>query len=98
MEAMGFEQFLNWLLYGGGAVMASSWLLEQWAWFQGKTAKMKQFIAYSVSALFGVGAYAMVTFGSELISKAEPFFMILASVFSMIFLNNAFHKLNKGNG
>ena len=98
MDGIGFAEFLTWLVYGGGATMASSWLLERWAWFQGKTAKAKEVISFAVASVMAVGAMALATYGGDFVAQAEPFFMVLSAVFSMVFLKNMFHRNDKPKG
>lgn len=92
---MGFAEFLQWLIFGGGSILCSSWLLERWAWFQAQTSKMREFVSFASAALLSLGAYALVTFGADLVLTLEPFFTILAIIFSSVFLKNIFHKYDK---
>jgi hypothetical protein len=95
MENMDFGMFLNWLVFGGGSVMAASFLLERIAWFQLQVAETKKYITYAASSLLGIGAYALITYAPAFVAAAQPYFMVLAGTFVMIFLNNLFHKFDK---
>jgi len=95
MEGIGFSQFLTWLVFGGGSVMASSWLLERWAWFQGQTSKVKEYATFVGAGVMSIGAMSVMTFAPDFVAKAEPFFVVLAGVFSLVFLKNAFHRTSK---
>jgi hypothetical protein len=95
MENMDFAAFLNWIIFGGGAVLCSSWVLERIALFQAQSPETKKFISYGMSALFGFGAYALITFAPDFVALAQPYFMVVASIFSSIFLSNVFHKYDK---
>jgi drug/metabolite transporter (DMT)-like permease len=95
MENMDFAMFLNWIVFGGGAVMCASWVLDRVAWFQAQSPELKKVIAYVLSAVFGIGAYLLVTLAPDFVALAQPYFMVIASVFSSIFLSNVFHKYDK---
>ena len=97
METIGFGEFLTWLT-AGGAAMAVSFILERVPAFQNLSAQMKQFLAYFLAAVVGVGAFALMTFAPDFIALAEPFFRIVAGIFISIFLSNAFHSLDKSGG
>lgn len=90
-----FSQFLQWLIFGGGAVMASSFLLERLPAFQKLTAETKKFVSYVASSALGIGAYALVTFAPDFVVTAQPYFFILSATFISIYLNNMFHKADK---
>jgi hypothetical protein len=95
MENMDFAMFLNWIVFGGGAVMCASWILDRVAWFNAQTPELKKVIAYVLSALLGIGAFVLVTLAPDFIALAQPYFMVIASIFSSIFLSNVFHKYDK---
>ena len=92
-----FMGFLMWLMGIGGAV-AASFVLERIPAFQNLSSEMKKFVAYGVAGLIGVGAYALVTFAPDLVVMAEPYFAILAMIFTAIFGSNVFHKFDKSAG
>ena len=82
-------------LMGGGAVIAVSWIFEQFAWFQQISPNLKQWLMFVLSALVGVGAlYVTTSVPKEVLDAIAPYFAIIASVFGMIFLNQIAHTLN----
>ena len=94
---MSFEQFLQWLIYGGGSVMAVSWILERIAAFKELASNVKQIVTFVLTALLSIGAYMLVQFAPDFIAMASPYFSIIAVVFSMVFLKDAFHRATKLN-
>jgi len=95
MEQMTLTQFLQWLVFGGGSSVATSWLLERWAWFQAQSSNAKQFISFVATAGLSVGAYALILFAPGFIALASPYFAILAVIFAGVFLGKTFHKVDK---
>jgi len=92
---MSFAEFLQWLISGGGAVMAASWILERIAAFGQLASNVKQYITFALTAIISLGAYALVQFAPDFIALASPYFSIIAMVFVMIFLKDVFHRVTK---
>jgi len=63
--------------------------------FKKLSSEMKKFVSYSLAGGFGIGAYALILFAPEFVIQAQPYFNTLFAIFSAIFLNNAFHRLDK---
>lgn len=95
MEQLSFTEFINWIIFGGGAVLASSFLLERWPWFQTLESGRRQLISYISASSLGIGAYALITYAPDFIVAAQPFFLILGSTFVSIFVSNTFHSSDK---
>jgi hypothetical protein len=88
------SEFLLWLV-SGGCVIAASWALEQLDWFQNLTPQQKRYLQFGLSAFLGLGALLVSNFvPQEVLQALEPYFQVLASVFGMIFLNQAAHSLD----
>jgi len=95
MENLDINQFLVWIS-GGGAVVASSWILERLPWYQGLASELKRWIFFGVAAVLGVGAYLVGAFVPvEVLQQLAPYFLVLASAFSYVFLGTAFHRVDK---
>ena len=93
---MDLSGFLTWIVASGGNVVIASWALERIAWYQAKTAQMKQWIFFGVSALLAVSSYSVVTFvPAGDLAIVAPFFLIVYGTFANVFLGNAFHKTDK---
>ena len=93
---MEFSQFTNWLLYGGGSIMAVSWILERSKWFQLMTSEMKEWVFFLFVASVSVGVYLFQNYVSpEVIALIEPFANILIATFATLFLGKTFHLVDR---
>lgn len=94
-EALSLAEFLVWIS-GGGATMAASWLLERSNWYQQLASEMKRGIFFGVAALFGIGAYLVGAYVPvSTLEQIAPYFLILSSIFSYVFLGTAFHRVDR---
>ena len=94
---MGITDFLSWLM-GGGFLMAASWLLERFPKYVALEAKIKEWIFFGVATLLGVGSYAFSQYvPAGIIESMEPYFVIIASVFSYVFVGKIFHQVDANN-
>ena len=59
---MSLQEFLLWLANSGGSILAVSWLLEQWKWYQAKSADMKRSLFFVFSLLVTMSAYSVLTY------------------------------------
>lgn len=90
------EEFLKFLIFGGGSVAVVSFLGERWAFFQTLIPEKKQFYSFLASALIGIGAYSVLTYAPiSFIDGATPFFMIVSSIFGVYYLGQKFHLADK---
>lgn len=95
MDQITFNEFINWLIFGGGSVMASSFILERLPKFQELTSGGRELVSYISASALGIGAYVLITYAPDFVSAAQPYFIILAGTFVSIFLNNVFHNTDK---
>lgn len=95
MDQITFNEFINWLIFGGGSVMASSFILERLPKFQELKSNMKELVSYVSASTLGIGAYVLITYAPDFVVAAQPYFIILAGTFVSIFLNNLFHNTDK---
>jgi len=92
---MDFSQFLGWLAGVGGATVAASWILGQFEWYKKLVEKVKKWIFFGVSVTFGVSAYAGITYiPASTLSAITPYFLIVSGIFILVFINDAYAKLN----
>ena len=77
---MDFFEFAQYLMNGGGSIMAASWLLERWGYFKIQDPSRKEDIFFGVATLIGFGAYALLTFAPAFMVLAQPYFIILAGI------------------
>jgi hypothetical protein len=88
--------FLQWLIGGGGSILAVSWLLERMRWFQSLYADQKDYIVFGCAAVVGCGALAVVMYVPQtLLDVIAPFFLLVASTFVTVFIVKIFHRADK---
>lgn len=93
---MDFAMFMQYLISGGGSILAASFLLERFSGYKNlESSELKDWIFFGVSSVIGVGAYLLVTFAPEFMVIAEPYFVILAGIFGFVFLGKRFHAEDK---
>jgi len=93
---MELKEFLVWLASGGGGIIAASWLLERWTWFQAKTSDIKELILWGSATILSVGGYALVTYlPSTTIDTIAPYFFTISSVFLTVVIGKLFHRVDK---
>lgn len=92
---MTITDFLVWLA-GGGSALALAFILEYIPSFATLTATLKKWVFFGGCALISIAAYAVQTYVPvETINAIAPYFGILASTFTYVFLGDGFHKLTK---
>lgn len=87
-------QLLSYLV-GGGSVLAASWVLERVAWYQALGSKVKEWVFFGVASAIAIVAYLLPIHAPDLLVALQPFFIIVAGVFSYVFLGKTFHKTDK---
>lgn len=95
---MNLIECLIWLATSGGSVLAVSWLLEQWGWYQVQSPKRKRNLFFIFSALVAIAAYCVLSFvPAEILNAVAPFFQIIYGTFVVIYLGADFHTVTKRN-
>lgn len=90
------SDFLVWLFAGGGSIAVISWIMERVKWFQTLTSEAREWLMFALSTVVGVGAYVVVNYvPAETLELVSPYFAIVASIFGVVFLGKAFHKVDK---
>lgn len=88
--------FLQWLIGGGGSIIAVSWLFERMAWFKAISSEAKDNTIFGAAVVIGCGALAVVTYAPPAILDAiGPYFLIVASTFVTVFIAKVFHRADK---
>jgi FtsH-binding integral membrane protein len=88
--------FLQWLIGGGGSILAVSWLLERMRWFQSLYADQKDYIVFGCAAIVGCTALFVVMYVPQtFLDTIAPFFLIVASTFVTVFIAKLFHRADK---
>jgi len=90
------NEFFTWLVYGGGSIMAVSFILERFEKYQELSAETKKWVFFIFAAVLSLGSYAIVTFvPSEVVEAINPFFAIISGLFYNLFLGKSFHAADK---
>lgn len=93
---MEFAIFMQYLISGGGSILAASFILERFPKYKNlASSDLKDWIFFAVASVIGVGAYLLVTLAPEFMNSAEPFFVILSGIFGFVFLGKKFHAEDK---
>lgn len=82
-------------LVGGGSVLATSWILERVAWYQALDSRWKEWVFFGVASIIAVTSYLLPIYAPDLLESLKPFFVIVAGVFSYVFLGKKFHETDK---
>jgi hypothetical protein len=91
---MDLSAFLVWLA-SGGSMVAASWILGQFAWYANLVEKTKQWVFFGLAIVFAGGAFAVNTYvPPATLASIAPWFLIVAFVFSAIFINKAYTRLS----
>lgn len=56
---MNMEQIIAWILQGGGAGLIAYWIIERWAWAVALDPEPRQYVAWTVSGVLGIGAWGL---------------------------------------
>ena len=92
---MNLTNFLVWL-GTGGSMMAVSFVAERIDAFQKLTANAKQWVMFFSASLLTVGSIAIQQYVPvATLNFVAPYFAGVAGVFSLIFIANTFHFLDK---
>ncbi len=92
------QEFLQWLIGGGGSILAVSWLLERMTWFQRLSPDAKDYTIFGASVVVGCGALAVVMYVPQAVLDAiAPFFLIISSTFVLVFIAKTFHRVDRIN-
>ena len=93
---MGINEFLQWILGSGGAVIVGSWIAERLPWFQMLEPEKKEYSFFAfVSAIWVVVYLALNYIPQEIIEAASPYFMGISGLFVVVILGKLFHKADK---
>jgi hypothetical protein len=96
---MDIRAFLQWLIGGGGSILAVSWILERLKWFQKLTPDGRDYTIFGAAVIVGCGALAIVMYvPPPILDAVAPFFLIVASTFVTVFIAKLFHSTDKVGG
>jgi len=93
---LDIKAFLQWLVGGGGSILAVSWLLERMAWFQALNSDRKDYTIFGFAVIVGCGALAVVTYvPAAVLAAISPFFLVVSTIFVTVFIAKVFHQADK---
>jgi hypothetical protein len=93
---MNLNDFLSWLVYSGGSIIAVSWVLEQVNWYKEQSPQLKKWVFFGLSAVVSVTALLVVNFvPAQVLQAIAPYFAAIAITFVNVFLGEVFHTATK---
>lgn len=93
---MELSEFLQWLVFSGGAVMAFSWIVEQFDGWHTLTEQMKRFYSFAGSTLLALSGWAVMVYAPpELLATLYEPFSVVTGIFVSVFLNQQWHSATK---
>lgn len=93
---MSLTEWLSWIFSSGGNAVIVSWLFERFPWFQTLEAKAKEYVFFGAVFAMSLVAYLILNFvPKEILDAAAPYFGLLYTAFTGVFLGTAFHKVDK---
>ena len=88
--------FLNWVIYSGGGLMLSSWVLDRIPAFMKLSEKWKKFINFASSLVIVLGFFAVMNFvPAQTLTVIDPFFKIVLGFVTAYGAQQAYHRLTK---
>lgn len=90
---MSQEQFLVWIISGGGAAVVLSFVLERLSWFQAQSSTARQYIALAGTLALGLAAYAYLTLvPADIRAAVDPWFGVVAGLVAPWIASQLAHK------
>lgn len=93
---MELLEFLKWLAFSGGAVIAFSWVAEHFEAWHALESKMKQLYSYLGSVVIALTAWAIMFYvPAEMLQSLYEPFAVISGLFMSVFINERFHSATK---
>lgn len=93
MPPQELGQFLTWIGSNAAIGMVISWIMANWAWFQGRTAGEKTAILYGVAVVMGVVSRLAVTYvPAGVVEQLQPYYTILLTSAVIVGGQQIFYK------
>lgn len=90
---------LKWLVYGGGAILFVSWLLDQIPAFGKLSEKAKYWINMVLVIAVGLAAYALLTYlPASYFALADPWFLVVAGLIVLYNGQQLVHRVTRAGG
>lgn len=92
---MDLNEFLVWVVSGGGAVGIASFILERVPAFQKLSSDGRRYVFLASAVVLALGAYAIVQFvPAAALEAAAPWFAVIAGVAGPILVGQGVHLLD----
>jgi len=93
---MTLDNFLLWIVNSGGGAAVVSYVLEKLTWYQNQKPENKQYIFFGFTILITILGYLGITYiPAEYIKMATPYFAMVYTSFTALFLGTKFHTETK---
>jgi hypothetical protein len=93
---MELTDFLQWLVFSGGAVMAFSWIVEQFDGWHTLSDTLKRVYSFAGSAVLALGGWAVMSYAPpELLAALYEPFSVITGIFMSVFLGQQWHSATK---
>jgi len=87
---------LNWLVYGGGVILVSSWLLDKIPSFNALASDTKKIINLVVAVVLALASYAAIVYvPADFFALVDPYFKIIMGIVVMYAGQQVVHRLTK---
>lgn len=94
MEFQDLQQFLTWIIAGGGALAISGWItsrfLERREWWQKLSSTAKELITYAIPVALSLLAYGITLLPVE-------YYDAIAKVFALILSSGIFYAASQAS-
>jgi uncharacterized membrane-anchored protein len=93
------SELLSWIIYGGGGILAASWLLERIKGFQAQSPENRRWITLAVSVVIALVAYAILAYvPSAVLAQLDPWLVVVSGTIILYSGGQVYHKLTKPGG
>lgn len=87
---------LNWLVYGGGVILVSSWILDKIPAFVQLASETKKLVNAIVAILLALASYAALVYvPAEYFALVDPYFKVIMGIVVLYAGQQVVHRLTK---
>ena len=87
---------ISWIIYSGGALLISSWVLDRIPAFVVLASEAKRLINIAVSVVLALGFYAILTYvPADFIAVLDPWFKVAVTVIALYTGQQIVHRNTK---
>lgn len=96
MVTENIGSFISWIIYSGGALLISSWVLDRIPAFVVLASEAKRLINIAVSVVLALGFYALLTYVPAIfIAVLDPWFKIAVGIIVLYTGQQIVHRNTK---